>query len=106
MTNELYPGSMVCGGVCGGVSEETVRGLILQVQESEVVCYVGPPFPARALHVHGLGVTLTQMNPKPSGQVSPKDRKRNDYRYFLPYRTRWLVLLIQVCQQRIKVIQE
>ncbi|KAI9448231.1 thioesterase thiol ester dehydrase-isomerase [Lactarius indigo] len=29
------------------------------------------------------------MNSKPSGQVSLKERRRNDYRHFLSYRTRW-----------------
>jgi len=29
------------------------------------------------------------MNSKPSDQVSLKERRRNDYRYFLSYRTRW-----------------
>ncbi|KAH9179905.1 thioesterase [Lactarius sanguifluus] len=29
------------------------------------------------------------MNSKPSGLVSLKERRRNDYRHFLSYRTRW-----------------
>lgn len=29
------------------------------------------------------------MNSKPSSQVSLKERRRNDYRHFLSYRTRW-----------------